>query len=50
MTDWPCHVWLQKKISMNHQQGSLGGVLQTLMRVYLITKAKSLLRENGIYQ
>ena len=30
MTVSPCRVWLPKKISMIHQQGSLGGILQTL--------------------
>ena len=44
MTDWPCHVWLQK-ISMIHQQDRLWGVLLTFMHkfgwwdfVYFITK------------
>ena len=45
MTDWPCHTWLQKKISTTHQQGRLAGVLPTFMHqfgwwdfVYFITK------------
>ena len=45
MTDWPCHVWLQKNISVTHQQGRLRVVLPTFMHkfgwwdfVYFITK------------
>ena len=45
MTDWPCHAWLQKKISMTNHQGRLRGVLPTFMHkfgwwdfVYFVTK------------
>ena len=56
MAGWPCHVWLQKKISMIHWQGSLGGVLQTFMHQFVdeilcnLSPSHNVHRENGIYQ
>ena len=56
MAGWPCHVWLQKKISMIHRQGSLGGVLQTFMHQFVdeilcnLSPSHNVHRENGVYQ
>ena len=35
MLDWPCHVCLQKSVSMAHQQGQLKGVLPTFMHKFV---------------
>ena len=56
MTDWPYQVWLQKKVSMTHQQSSLGGVLQTFIHQFVdgilctLSPDHNVHMEKGVYQ